>query len=519
MSDLAAKKEYPARAKTDEAEAFAAETNDLIWINNEFGGSDNRYRFLADAIPHKVWTSGPDGKATYYNQGWYDYTGIKSFSELRRNIWDLLHPDDRAIAEIEYPDALQTGSEKELEQRFLRHDGMYRWHLTRFRPHRNEQGDIVVWVGTSTDIHELKLAQKALQASEAQFKALTFYNSLPIWQMDAHGKIIFVNDAWRAWAGAETGEVLEINPLGRIHPDDREKLRQEFAALFSKRLPMQLKLRYFNAEKGGYRWILDNAHPVFNPDFDGYIGTMTDIDDEEQARIAVQHLLTRKDNFLAIASHELKTPITSMKASLQILNKMISAEYLPEKGAQFINIANKQADKLTAIVSDLLDVSRIQAGKMLLNKSRYDLTLSVKECIAETALHTSAHEIIAETEHMAMVEADKLRIEQVIINLLSNAMKYSPPGTPVLVNVTANEHEVTCSIADSGIGIPAGQQPFIFERFYRVDDSSKTSSGLGLGLYISAEIIKKHGGTIGLQSEAGTGSTFWFTLPIANQGL
>ncbi len=516
MSEASSKKVNFASTKSDEAESFAVEANDLVWTNNEFGGSDNRFRFLADAIPHKVWTSGPDGKATYYNQGWYDYTGIYNFAELRKNIWDILYPEDREAAETLYPRALQTGEETVVEHRFRRHDGVYRWHLTRFIPHRNEKGDIVVWVGTSTDIHEQKLAQQALQASEAHFKALTFYNSLPIWRMDALGELSFVNDAWRAWSGVEMEEAMTGDPVSRIHPDDRERVTREFQALFAEKLPMELKLRYKNAEKDEYRWILDNAHPVFNPGFDGYIGTMTDIHEQEQSRLTIQQLVKKKDNFLAIASHELKTPITSMKASLQILDKIISGKYSPEKSGSFISMANKQVDKLMAIVADLLDVSKIQSGKMQLNKTSYDFNESLNECVTETMLHEPAHQIFVSETGPVTITADKLRIEQVIVNLLSNAIKYSPSGSPIQLIIEQKSTEIKCSVADQGIGIPAEQQPFLFDRFYRVDDSSTVFPGLGLGLYISSEIVKKHNGKIGLFSDAGQGSTFWFTLPLNN---
>jgi len=516
MAEKALKNKETVTSEKDAA-SFAVEVNDLIWTNNEFGGSDNRFRFLADAIPHKVWTSGPDGKATYYNQGWYDYAGIHTFAELRNNIWDILYPEDRKAAETLYPHAIQTGQETVIEHRFRRHDGVYRWHLTRFIPHRNEKGDIIVWVGTSTDIHEQKLAQQALQASEAHFKALTYHNSLPIWQMNAAGDLIFVNDAWRTWSGVEMQDALKGDPVERIHPDDRDWVTREFRRLFDQRLPMQLKLRYKNAEKDEFRWILDNAHPVFNPDFHGYIGTMTDIHEQEQARLTIQRLMKKKDDFLAIASHELKTPITSMKASLQILEKISAGKYSADNSRSFINMANKQVDKLMAIVSDLLDVSRIQSGKMLLNKTCYAFEASLEECIAETRLHETAHEIIVENTQPCMIYADKLRIEQVIINLLSNAVKYSPGNTPIRVRVEKTATAIKCLVKDEGIGIPAEQQPFIFDRFYRVDDSSTSFPGLGLGLYISSEIIEKHAGKIGLVSEEGKGSTFWFTLPLTGK--
>ncbi|MBS1523144.1 MAG: PAS domain S-box protein [Bacteroidetes bacterium] len=126
--------------------------------------AEYQFRFLADAIPHKIWTAGPDGRATYYNQQWYDYTGTHSFDELRGKIWDIMHPDDRAIAEAEWPRAIQNGIGMELEQRFMRHDGVYRWHLSRFAVHKDEEGKNRIWVGASTDIHEQKESRIAVEA-------------------------------------------------------------------------------------------------------------------------------------------------------------------------------------------------------------------------------------------------------------------------------------------------------------------------------------------------------------------
>ena len=482
-------------------------------INN--AESSDRFRFLANTIPHKVWTSGPDGKATYYNQGWYDYTGIGDFYALRRSIWEVLHPEDLEAGKILYPRAIETGEGTELEHRFRRYDGMYRWHLTRLSPHKNEKGEIVIWIGTSTDIHEQKLAQQALQLSEAHFKALTFHNSLPIWQMNAGRELIFVNDAWRGWSGLEAEKVSEGDAIARIHPEDRDRVVHEFDRVIAKRQPIHLKFRYKNAVLGEYRWILDNAQPVFNPEFDGYIGTMTDIHEQEQAHLTIQQLMKKKDDFFAIASHELKTPITSMKASLQILDRINAGKFDPGKSRAFIDMANKQVNKLMAIVSDLLDVSKLQSGKMQLNKTNYQFNESVKECVSEMMLHESLHEINVAPAEPFIVFADQLRIEQVITNLLSNAIKYSPKQTLVELKTEQFGGFLKCSVTDFGIGIPAAQQPFIFDRFYRVDDSSTAFSGLGLGLYISSEIIQKHDGKLGVVSETGKGSTFWFTLPLA----
>jgi len=154
--------------------------------------AEHQFRFLADAIPHKIWTSGPDGKATYYNQQWYDYTGTNSFEELRGKIWNIMHPEDRAIAEVEWPHAVRNGLSMEMEQRFMRNDGVYRWHFTRFTVHKDENGQNKLWVGTSTDIQDQKEGLLAVEAANVNL-------------LSANENLAALNEEWAA-----TNEELRI---------------------------------------------------------------------------------------------------------------------------------------------------------------------------------------------------------------------------------------------------------------------------------------------------------------------
>ncbi len=483
-------------------------------VSNEMK-EEGRFRFIADAMPHKMWTSGPDGRANYYNKGWYDYTGARTLEELRIRIWEILHPDERKIAELEWPKSIAAGNDIEIEQRFMRLDGEYLWHLTRVCPQKDENGKVIMWVGTCTNIHEQKKALEALKISEQHFKALSNNNSLIIWQVNENGIITYVNDTWKNFTELDLDAQLMVQALDAVYPDDLrgviEKLRNDFLA----RVPMQAKFR-FRKMGGQYRWMLSYANPIYNPDFAGYIGSMIDIDDQERAQKATRQLLKKRDEFLGIASHELKTPITSMKASLQILEKLSQVELDPAKIRKFISMANKQVKKLTEIVDDLLDVTRIQSGKMQLNLINYLFQDSVKDCISEVMQYTIGHHFVIEKNEPIIVFADRTRVEQVIINLLSNAIKYSPDKDMVVINIEKNGNDLKFSVTDFGIGIPQDKQSFIFDRFFRVHESSQNFSGLGLGLYISAEIINRHKGKVGMESEEGKGSTFWFTLPITN---
>jgi signal transduction histidine kinase len=228
---------------------------------------------------------------------------------------------------------------------------------------------------------------------------------------------------------------------------------------------------------------------------------------------AAEELMAKKDEFMSIASHELKTPITSVKASLQLLQRMAENNEALEPVAPFVNKAAKQVNKLTGIIHDLLDVTRIQAGKLELFKADFNLMDMVKECAEGCVSEDGKHEVIINGDPDIMVYADFNRIDQVLCNLLTNAFKYSPNHEQVVISIEkVSSGRVKVAVTDQGIGIPEDKVEHIFDRFYRVENTSQYYSGVGLGLYISSEIINRHQGEIGVVSTFGKGSTFWFTI-------
>ena len=228
---------------------------------------------------------------------------------------------------------------------------------------------------------------------------------------------------------------------------------------------------------------------------------------------AAEDLMAKKDEFMSIASHELKTPITTVKASLQVLQRMTGKNDALQNMAPFVEKASRQVNKLTVIINDLLDVSKIQAGKLELFESEFNLMELIKECVDNVTMDNSLYVVQITGDEKIMVTADKNRIEQVLNNLLTNAIKYSPENKFISVKYEKYEDkQVKLSVTDNGIGIPGDKIDHIFDRFYRVENNSQYFSGVGLGLYISSEIIKKHSGEIGVNSVFGKGSTFWFVF-------
>ncbi|WP_423147845.1 ATP-binding protein [Rubrolithibacter danxiaensis] len=236
------------------------------------------------------------------------------------------------------------------------------------------------------------------------------------------------------------------------------------------------------------------------------VGTTTDITEKKE-------LEQRKDELIGIVSHELKTPVTSMKAFAQLVDRKLKQNQEKDASEMFAKVL-LQIEKLFVLIQDLLDVSRLDAGKLQLRKSKY----LFNELARETALEIESiysHQIIVEDTDDIYCYGDKERTGQVLTNLLTNAVKYSPGQDKVLLRIKTDGSQLQCSIQDFGIGIPREKQKHLFERFYRITEGRNTSiSGLGLGLYISAEIIKGQNGKIWFESEAGKGSTFYFSLPL-----
>ncbi|MBA3673503.1 MAG: PAS domain S-box protein, partial [Chitinophagaceae bacterium] len=222
----------------------------------------------------------------------------------------------------------------------------------------------------------------------------------------------------------------------------------------------------------------------------------------------------RKDEFISIASHELKTPLTTIKAYTQLA--MTLSDGCTPVVTQYLQKADEYAGKLNDLINELLDVSKIHAGKLRLTQTEVEMDSFLSEVLASMQQITPTHTISLEKNEPAKVKIDSLRLEQVIANLISNAAKYSPGKDQIIVNAVKKDDALVVSFTDFGIGIPKEKLSKIFDRFYRVDELSQEFSGLGIGLFITSEIVKQHGGKIWAESKEGEGSTFYFSLPIVS---
>jgi PAS domain S-box-containing protein len=246
-----------------------------------------------------------------------------------------------------------------------------------------------------------------------------------------------------------------------------------------------------------------------------YQQAQEEIQERKRVEAALRASEERKDEFIAMASHELKTPITALKGFTNVLQRRLSKQG-DAQSLYYLARMDAQLDKLTKLISDLLDVTRMQSGKLVVQQELFDLNLLIRETVETLQAATETHRLLIEGSATAQIMGDKDRLAQVFINLITNAIKYSPHADTVIVRLAKAGDQAIVSVQDFGIGIAETHQPHIFERFYQVaDPDEKTYPGLGIGLYISQEIVKRHQGRIWLESRKGAGATFFVALPLS----
>jgi len=350
-----------------------------------------------------------------------------------------------------------------------------------------------------------------------------FADALPqkVWIADEHGHPYYFNKQWSDYTGITIDELKDGTWLQVLHPEDvsshyhawQRTLMTGVDALFEVRL---------RSKEGVYHWhsIYGLAQRSAQGNILRWISVWTDIDEQkriEQARRMSEQTVRRRDDFISMASHELKTPLVVLKMQTQLLQKRLVKHGSHDFAAALARI-EAQIQKLERLNRDLLDVSKAQAGRL----DYVEETVDLDELLSEVAevmhqLHPT-HTILRRGAAKTHLVGDRDRLEQVFTNLLSNAIKYSPAADTVELDIGSSEEAITVCVRDHGIGIPREEREKIFERFYRaVDPSTHALPGLGMGLYIVAEIVKDSGGTITVESERGKGSTFQVTLPLSRQ--
>jgi two-component system CheB/CheR fusion protein len=347
--------------------------------------------------------------------------------------------------------------------------------------------------------------RKDFEESEKRLNMALQYSKMAVWELSLSDKNLFHSEGFdRIFGYPEEKDNWDMEMLlSQFMPEDQKKLRKVLSTVTPDTV-IDFQGRFQNPE-GVTRWIyLQGKVEVAG---DGQpariLGMVYDITRE---KLAERH----KDDFISIASHELRTPITALRASLQLMDKLKDASN--KKLSNLVEQANRSMLKISVLIDDLLNASKINEGQLHLKTTKFKLSSAVDECCHHVT-EAGTFNIIIEGDLDAEVVADSERIQQVMVNLVNNAIKYAPTSKDIRVVIEKEEKAVKLSVVDQGPGILEEKIPFLFDRFYRADIYGGQYSGLGLGLYISAEIIKKHNGQIGVTTEEGKGSTFWFKLP------
>ena len=335
-------------------------------------------------------------------------------------------------------------------------------------------------------------------------------NNIPviIWTADTDGKLNYINRRWYEYTGFDLEESkTKQNEL--VHPDDLETSSTAWRYALKYKQKYEQEFRFKRNPDGAYRWHYAQAIPFKDEygNITAWIGTSIDIDDQKKQ-------LERKDEFIGVASHELKTPLTSLKGYLQLMELQ---KTLPELVKSYISKANLSLVKLQRLVDELLDVSRIKAGKLEFSKQIFNLTELVSQCVDNSRIMYPLFTIKKELQENIMVMGNEERIEQVFMNLINNAVKYSPECKKIIVRTESDDTSAIVSVVDFGVGMSEQDQKFIFERFYRANGHDHLTPGLGMGLYIASEIMKEHKGEIQVRSKLNEGCVFTFSLPLVTE--
>ncbi len=523
---------------------------------------EQQYRFLADAMPQNVYTARPGGQLDYVNAGWTTYTEL-TLAQTQTDGWDaVVHPDDRGPMRDRWTSSLATGEVFEHLYRIRRaSDGAYRWHLGRSVPRRSDDGEIVQWVGTSTDVDDQQRSSDALRflaAASAELSAsldyrgaLTSVAHLAIPSIADFCIIAIVGPegavARLAAAHVDATRVAQLEALADHDLGDPDAAGSACQVMRTSRAALIDELeqdpgsddprRHLMHACGARSWLCVPIQGrgrtigaiTFGAAGSGRRLAAADLRVAEDLAVRVsvavenarlyhdaQEANRAKDQFLATVSHELRTPLTAILGWTRMLR---SPQLDDERRRRGLETIERSARAQTQLIEDLLDISRIISGKLRLEPRSIDPVDPI-DAAFEAVLPTAEAKNVRMTRVLATnagpIVADPDRLQQVVWNLLTNAVKFTPRGGAVEVRLRRDESSAEITVSDTGQGIPTAFLRHVFELFRQADaEFTRKHGGLGIGLAITRHLVELHGGTIAVESEGeGRGATFIVRLPL-----
>jgi len=479
--------------------------------------SRKRFRDLVETINDWVWEVDNNGVYTYASPRVQDLLGYEPEEVVGRTPFDLMLESELERVSRLFADKMQKHEAFSSIENINRHkDGHLIILETSGVPFFDDEGSLLGYRGIDRDITDRKRAEEALHESEERFRATFNQVAVGIGLVGPDGRWLRINQKYCDIVGY-TEEEMHALTIGDItHPDDRKESLENFRLLLEGKLAeYSLEKRYIHKD-GSTVWINLNASIVTdaagNPRF--AIGVVEDITNRRRAEEALRESDRMKSEFISTAAHELRTPLTSILGFSQVL---LDQEHLPpSEQREFLSYIHQQATALSGIVTDLLDISRIESGQGLA-LARVDCTagelVSQLTPLIQGAADGRRFEIALAAETTPLY-LDMGKMARVFENLLSNALKYSPPRTPIRIAGAPAGAGYQFSVTDRGIGMSSQQVDRVFDKFYRADASNTATGGLGLGMSIVRNIVEAHGGRIWVESAPGVGTTVRFNVPL-----
>jgi PAS domain S-box-containing protein len=501
--------------------------------------SEEKFRTLVSNVPGAIFRCAFDSDWTmeFLSDAIVDIAGYPASDFIQnqaRTYASIVHPDDAQMLE----ETVGDGAPYSVEYRVLHADGSVRWVLERGQGVEDGAGN--AWLdGAIFDITEQKAAEEAVQESEGKFRAFVETTEEWVWAIDERGVTTYSNPAVERILGYRPEELIGGDSLEHMCAEDREhveRLLPDFVARKSGWSGLVVRWRH---KDGSVRHLESTATPVVDASgvLRGWRGTDRDVTqrvlaEEERERLLAEAQKARlnltaqnerlleldrlKDEFIALVSHELRTPLTSIRGYVELLRDGEAGE-LNEEQLQFLAVVERNSHRLLHLVGDLLFLAQVEAGKLALDLGAVDLGSVASDSVetARPAADEKGVTLTLATGPVPLLAADRPRLAQLLDNLVSNAIKFTPAGGRVDVRVRAQSGDAVVEVRDSGIGIPAGEQEHLFQRFFRTSNATAQAiQGTGLGLAISKAIVEAHGGRITVASQENEGTTFRVTFPL-----
>ena len=484
--------------------------------------SERRFRTLAASAPIGIFLARPDGELDFVNDRYTAITGV-TMESVSGRIWaEGLHPDDRDVALEEWQVAAASGRDFQSEYRSIKPDGRVVWIHGRSAALRDDDGSLAGFVGTVSDITDRKLAE----AERDRFFDLS-PDMLSI--RDFHGNLRSFNPAWSNTLGFNVEELISGSLIDFVHPDDLKATENEWTRLMRGGAVRRFENR-FRTRSGGYRWLSWNAAADMDHKLVYEIARDVTASRELQERlnekneelerqnIEVARATRLKSEFLANMSHELRTPLNGIIGFAELIRDG-HAGPVTDTHEEFLDDILMSSRHLLGLINDILDLSKVEAGKITFRPERVGLASIVGE-VQQTVRELAAKAQVALSLDLdpaiGEVELDPVRLKQVLYNYISNALKFTEAGGRVVVRATLmSEGMFRLDVEDTGIGIRSEDLGKLFSEFQQLDGgTSKRYQGTGLGLALTRRIVEAQGGSVGVRSRWGEGSTFYAILPL-----